>query len=396
MQHLVIRFGSSSEEIQWLAWSSEQKEIIASGELSSLSQLSSLSERVNTQQVIALVPSTDVKLVSVELPAKASRKILHAIPYMLEDDVVGNLEQQFFALGDRVGTQQHVAVVSHQRMQVWLDALNEAGLYCQKMLPDVLALPDIQGEWSATQLHDDLVVRTGPFSGFTAESTWAAELLAMEAKLHEQTIQLNAYSDLNLAAIANVDIKLDASVMPMQLMAENAIAAKFNLLQDRYKLKKKRSGQLGQWRLAAILAGVALLTTFIDKGIEASQLSRKHAELQQQIIAEYKRAFPDARRIVNVRSQMTQKLNELQQAGSGVSMLTMLSQLQTAFAESHIKPQSLRFDQARSELRMQAVADSYEALESFKRLAEGQGFTVEQGAINNRDEQVIGSLAIRS
>ncbi len=45
---------------------------------------------------------------------------------------------------------------------------------------------------------------------------------------------------------------------------------------------------------------------------------------------------------------------------------------------------------------MQAVAEGYESLETFKRLAEQQGFTVEQGAINNRDDQVVGSLAIRS
>ena len=56
----------------------------------------------------------------------------------------------------------------------------------------------------------------------------------------------------------------------------------------------------------------------------------------------------------------------------------------------------MRFDATRGELRMQVVANDFESLEQFKRLAQAQGFVVEQGAINNKDNQVIGSLAVRS
>jgi general secretion pathway protein L len=73
----------------------------------------------------------------------------------------------------------------------------------------------------------------------------------------------------------------------------------------------------------------------------------------------------------------------------------MLSQLSAAFETSNVKPQTLRFDNSRSELRLQAVAQNFDALDKFKRQAEAQGFTVDQGAINQKDDQVIGSLSIR-
>ena len=76
-------------------------------------------------------------------------------------------------------------------------------------------------------------------------------------------------------------------------------------------------------------------------------------------------------------------------------MLAMMNQLSSAFAQTNVKPQSIRFDGERGELRMQAVATNFEALEQFRNQAEQAGFTVEQGAINNRDNQVIGSIAIR-
>ena len=66
------------------------------------------------------------------------------------------------------------------------------------------------------------------------------------------------------------------------------------------------------------------------------------------------------------------------------------------FSQTKVKPQSLRFDSARSEIRMQAVSNGFEALEAFKRQVESAGFEVEQGAINNKDNQMIGNLTIRS
>ena len=44
---------------------------------------------------------------------------------------------------------------------------------------------------------------------------------------------------------------------------------------------------------------------------------------------------------------------------------------------------------------MQAQGRNFESLEQFRRQAETAGFEIEQGAINNRDDMVIGTVAIR-
>ena len=77
-------------------------------------------------------------------------------------------------------------------------------------------------------------------------------------------------------------------------------------------------------------------------------------------------------------------------------MLIMLDQLSPAFAATDVKPQTLRFDASRTEIRIQAEGKSFEALEQFKKTAEQAGFLVEQGAINNRDSGVVGTVSIRS
>ena len=73
----------------------------------------------------------------------------------------------------------------------------------------------------------------------------------------------------------------------------------------------------------------------------------------------------------------------------------MLAQLNNAFASSQVTPQTIRFDANRTEIRMQAEGKDFNALQAFKRGAEAAGFSVEEGAINNRDDKVIGTMAIK-
>ena len=396
-EQLVVRLGSQPlDPVFWLVWSQSEQEIIASGELPDAHQLHTLSERAGHRPITALVPGTDVLLKQVQLPAKASRKALAAIPFMLEDELSADIDQQFFALGDKQDDLQNVAIVEKQKIETWLDWIAEAGLVCDKMLPDILALPVSEGSWSLLQLGSQLMLRQDLWLGLQGETSWFLPAVSHYAKQQEQALLIDNYTDMTLPPLPNVEVRTQKLDMPMQILALGAQGVTFNLLQGEFKQKKQSQGQWQKWRLAAVLATIALLTSLIDKGIELSQLKSQNQQLTQQIHAEFKRAFPETRRIVNVRSQMKQKMQALEQGGSGTSMLAILSQLSDAFASSKVKPQTMRFDSKRSELRLQAVAANFEALEQFKRAAQAQGFEVEQGAINNKDGQVMGSLLIRS
>lgn len=397
MEKLVIRLpGMPDSQINWLVWSADEQEIIASGVLDNLEQISSLPERTGKDEAILIVPGSEITLKTVTLPGKASRKLLSAVPFMLEDELSQDVEKLFFAWHKQTEKAQQVAIVSKAKMQYWLDTLQDAGLHCDKIVPDTLCLPVPEENWHALSLGDEVIIRQAEWQGITGEAHWLSAAIELFAKKQEQKVSIEFSSDPTLHNLANIEITYQAGPLPMQTLAQQAVASSFNLRQEQYKAKKRGKKTTSQWRLAAVLAGVAILTTFVDKGIQATQLSNQNDALKEQIEAEFKRAFPETRRIVNVRSQMKQKMDALDQNSSGVSMLAMMSVLEQAFASSQIKPQTMRFDRSRSEIRMQAVADGYESLETFKRLAEQQGFTVEQGAINNRDDQVVGSLAIRS
>lgn len=402
MEQLVVRLGANPDEsIHWIVWSSQQNEIIASGELPNAAQLSTLADRAGRRPICALVPTSDILLKWVELPAKAGRKALAAIPFILEEEISGDISQQFFAIGPKEGNKQAVAIVNKEKLQSWLTIIEDAGLACDQLIPDVLALP-LAGEnaWSILELGQQLLVRKDDWAGLQGERDWLIQainhLARQYAKKTKQALLLNDYSGIEMADIENLEVSVMPLELPMKVLAQGVQSAKFNLLQGEYKINNKVGGQWKKWRLAAVLAVIALFTTLIDKSVEQNRLNEQLADLKAQVSSEYKRAFPNAGAYRDLKATMTRQMKALEQGGGGASMLIMLSQLRPAFEESNVKPQTMRFDSSRAELRMQAVATNFDALDKFKRQAEAQGFTVEQGSINQKDNQVIGTLSIRS
>lgn len=397
MEQLIVRLGSDdTSPVFWLVWSTSESEVIASGVLPDASQLSSLAERAGQRAIIALVPTSDVLLKWVTLPVRANRKVLNAIPFMLEEEVSEDIGELFFATGPKQGNEQAVAIVRHTQMQTWQQQLKSAGLFCDRVLPDVLAVPAHSEGMSLLCLNDQVLVREDEWKGFQGEADWIVPALAHATKQSETQVNIFNYSDLSLHAVPNAKVEAQTLELPMAVLAQQALASSFNLFQGDYKAKKQARGTWKKWGVAAVLAMLALITTLVDKGLALHTLKTQNASVTQQIDDAVKAGFPNMGAYRDLRRKINSELAKLEQGGGGTSFLIMLSQLEPAFSQSKIKPQTLRYDGGRSEIRMQALANNFEALEQFKRAAEQSGFAVEQGAINNRPEGVMGSLAIRS
>ena len=397
MEQLIVRLGSNDDDvIHWIVCSPTEDDVIASGELPGVAHLSSLKDRAGHRPITALVPTSDVLLKWVTLPSKAGRKALTAIPFMLEDEISGDIDSQFFALGGRKDNQQAVAVVSKARLQAWQTQLADAGLHCERIVPDILAVPEPTSGWAALELGEQLLIRQDQWAGIQGEKNWLVQAINHHAKQLPAPLPLDNFSSLSSQELNNVLLQEQHIDMPMKILASGLQTTQFNLLQGEFKSRKKQGGEFKKWRLAAVLAIVALCTTLIDKVALQQQLSSERALVSSQIKTEFTRAFPNAGAYRDVRATMRAKLAALEQGTGGSSMLVMMDQLANAFAKSQVKPSSVKFDASRRELRMQAMAANFESLELFKRLAEAQGFEVEQGAINNRNDLVYGPLLVRS
>ena len=426
-EKLYIRLGSIAKDaIHWLIFNDDQEGIIASGELPQASALEQLAEKAKNREVITFVPACDISLKSLTVPSKSTKAMRLAVPYMLEDELAQDVEDLFFAYNDiKIADNEKncfVAVVEHAQLEQWQTWLASADIVCKKMIPDVLAMPFTKDSniASAITLGEQILIRQGQWQGITIDSnTWPlisqsfviSEKIEQSQAEQENTAEdqnentsaegfsLNAYSSLPESS-AEFTVNAMPEELPLALLATtycNGQIGKFNLLQGEFKTKEKKSPALKSWFWTAGIATFALLLNIGIKSAELLQLNSQHAQIEQQIISTYKKAFPKTKRVrvSTIRSQMKRKLNELGGGSGESSFLALITQLQPALAlVPEIKPQTLKFDGKRNEIRMQALSSDYQYFDKFKIALEDNALNVSQGAQNNQGEQISGSFSI--
>lgn len=183
--------------------------------------------------------------------------------------------------------------------------------------------------------------------------------------------------------------------LPMQLLARGALGSGCNLLQGAFKPQTELLRHWLPWRKVVLAAAVLLLATLANRGLHLYQLDSQDKALKGEIRQVYTRVFPGEQRIVNVRSQMEQHLALLgQQQENGV--IAWLGALVPVFSEvSGLRPEVVRFDGERGELRLQVTATGFAEVERFRELA-GRQFAVQQGELRSEAGKVEGMLILRS
>ena len=452
---LYIRLGSQAQdEISWLIFNTLEQEIIASGVLTHAEQLSELTEKAQQRIVKVFVPGCDVLLKRLTVPTKSHRAMLSAVPYMLEDELAQDVDELFFAYANITNdNSEHncfVAITQREQMLLWQSWLDAADINTKSMVPDVLAMPYVDEQWSAIALHPErvssqasltgqqptqIIIRQGAWQGYALDSeAWQFTLQnrialaqaadeasdkknaaknttkndAAKAATSDNVLTINAYSalpsldDVNQQSVVNLvnaGEELPLALFAQQSSQKQSQASTFNLLQGEFKVKERRSPHINNWLWAAGFAVCALLLNVGYKSAQLFQLSAQQADIEAQIIKQYQQAFPGAKRvrIGTIKSQLSRELSSLGGATEQVGFLSMLAQVQPAFAKvPSLKPESLKFDGKRQELRLQAIADDYQHFEQFKNALALANVEVKQGAQNNQGEQVTGSFSIVS
>ncbi|MGI2049069.1 type II secretion system protein GspL [Shewanella oncorhynchi] len=392
-ERLFIRLGRTAEQAcSWLVWSEQEQEIIASGELANAQGLSTLTERAGNRPVDVLVPAAAMTLTSVHLPEKGQRQALKALPFMLEEALADDVDAMHFTVGPRDGDALSVVAVAHEQMQTWLSCLTEAGLKVKRIVPDCLALPLQECQWAAMNFGNELLLRTGLASGQSLPLPWLP--IALEQLRPAQgEVSVASYTEMQLEG---VELKPQSLELPMLVLARGILHAPVNLLSGVYTPKREYSKQLMMWKSAAIVIAIACVLALVNKGLTIHQVNGQIADLKAQSESIYQQVIPGNSRIVNLRSQMESQLRALQGQGSGAEFFAMLDGLQDAFKQvPELKPNSLRFESARNEIRMQVSAKNYAQIEKFKEIV-GRRFQLDGGTMNSGEEQVTSTLTLRS
>ena len=339
-------------------------------------EVSRLAQRENT---VLLIPTRDVLLIRASLVTANSRQLKQALPYALEENLIGDPVEQHFVWQPVKDVPNHydVAVISRATLKRWLAVLKKHKIRARSLLPDVFALPLSARDPAVPVIvrHDgQLLVRTGELSGFSAVADAAPLLIdSLFTETAEERL-VSLYSDQQDGWQEGLSV-ID-SPQPDVLQAESIrLGMGLNLLngyQDVSMSSFNRNWK--RWRVAAV---IALLTLGILAGIEAVQTLRLKERLameERENLSLFKQVFPEIKNIDvrSMRSRVQSEIRLLEQAvgqddGARPSPLPYMStvakrfQAQKQFTITEIRSRNgqlvIRFDSPSVELLEKLTQD---------------------------------------
>lgn len=322
------------------------------------------------RRLVVLVPSAEVRLTSVRLPARQLAKVLQAAPFALEDQLADDIETLHFALGARQADGSWpVAVVSRARMSQWLGYFSERGLRPDALIPDVLALP-VPDDAHVSLLIDgsEVIVRSSLSDGFVCQRDdleLCLDMLDPERRRVLRTV-IPRDEGFDPSTLAWPQEPLHGFAHPFEaLLQALATTPHVDLLQGEYSPQQDWLRLWRPWRLAAALATAAFVLAATVHGIGAARLGSELAALRAHNQERFQQIFPTETRIVDLEAQLEQQYARLEGGASGASLLSLTEVLAGALAEvPGLTVQTVQFrDMA---LYVGFSADNLQTLEQLK------------------------------
>lgn len=336
-------------------------------------------------RIVALAPGEAVLLTEATVPTRNPAKLRRALPYALEDGLVGDVTEQHVAAGPP-GPEGRVAaaVVARQRLDGWLARLAEAGLEPDAMVPEPLALP-LDGD-GATVLFEDgrAVARIGARDGFACETSLLGALETLPG-----TRAYRAPGADEPPAEYRPTRSLDEPVL--QWLAGGAGERPLDLLQGEYRPRRRGRAARRLWVAAAALV---LAWGVLELGLLAAdylRLKQANERLDARVESVFRDSFPD-QPVRDPVAQMRQQLGLMTDSGRGA--LDMLRGVAPVLDRAvNVRLESLEYRENR--LTLDVRADNIGALDALRNALAASGpYSVELASATATENGVDGRLAV--
>ncbi len=368
---LYIRLESASEQVSWcLRQAQTGYGHVQSGTLEEALLLA------RERRLVVLLPSADITLTSVELPAQLQNaptsRLLQAVPYLLEDRLAEDVETLHFAIGRRTGNQLTVVIAARERMESWLKRFRDHGVTPAVLVPDLLCLPrvhDTAPVWSVLLEGGQALVRSDACAGFCCETDMLADFLLLAQPPAGLRLQIYPVEHAELPTLVQ-PVQTAASVSHglEYLVRGHDDAQSVNLLQGAHAATPDYLHWFQPWRMTAALLAAWLVLGTLLMGVEYLRLRHELRGLEQTAETAFRGAFPQVTRIVDLRAQAQQQLAVLKRAGGSAGFLPLLQASSQVLARiSGIQLQEIQYRDGM--LHLALLAGDTQALDSLQ-----QGF----------------------
>lgn len=356
-------------------------------------------------RTLILVPSEDVFLGLIDLPARGEREARQAAPFMIEEALASSLASTEIVPGARTEDgRRWVMAADRDRVAHWAERIGEAIVRPAWVMPDCIAAAERDVALTLFDRGDSILWLYGAGTRKPGEAAGGA----MDPKLFGPvigplvegtgggTVAVSASLGLageNFRQVPRGDLDLKASALPAEF-----IAALPPLLGERLKATVDWHSLLGPIRRPVMLAA-GLLVAFCALMAGEGVYYRLQAErFDAASIAEFRAAVPDVtRRIIPAEAE---RLLAARLSGLGGGEASSYLQLMAALGEltsgnERVRIDHVRFDQARSELSVSAIYTDFADFDALNTRAGTLGIVLEDGGARESGQAIQGEFTVR-
>ncbi len=382
-----------------------------------LSELAAALPEDSHFKTIFLVQGESVLLTGVSIPARQTRQLYRALPFVVEEQVAEDIEKLHLAVGPKLDNGEiMVAAVQHDLMLGWINLLSEVGLQADYIMPDSLLLPVQKDGLNIFIDGDRALIALAAHQAMNVDrenlSLVLDILLTENEDLNKISFMLDAENlDQHGMELSTIEAELeehdqlaieivDITDTSFEYLSRLAVLSKkdLNLLQGQYKVQTHQGGAWQQWRPVAIAAAVclALQVTFdIGKGY---YFDREAQQMQQKSHALYRELFGEGKKIVNLRHQVKSHLKGAAGTGEDSGFLNLLgdaaTQLKAMKKGQSVEIHQMRYDKKKQELMFELRAKSIDHIETYKELLTKAGMNVKILSANEQNDGIRGRMQI--
>lgn len=362
----------------------------------------------------------------VNIPSRQMRHIAQALPYMIEDQLAQDVSQFHLIHSERrENGSLSVLALPRYLIEGTQRLFSEHQLPLDAILPDMLCLPHTPGEWTLLVDGKRLLIRQNEMSGISIEIDAVPVVLASileHWQPHPSVLRI-----LLCREQLNDNVKHWVQTRVSTILADSTIVVEYNdiasglfvvlcdrlhsfvsrkhpgnFLQGAYATKGRRKPSAYNWKPLAALAATFVIAYTGFLYTQSWKFQSEYKRLEAEATTLYKRLFPADRRIVNLRRQMEQHIQDYQKSQGGASFLALLTvtgqqiQQMNRVSQNAITPQRASYDENQGDLRLDLLAKDFAQLEGLKTRLESSELVVETASAAQDAAGVKARLRIRS
>ena len=373
---------------QKISFYDESLNILFSSETSS-DEESSIFKVNSNKEDIAIIASNDFSFYKFDLPTTSQRNLRKVIPFMLSEEILGEVEDYFWIQGSQ---SEIVGIIEHQKIQEIKDKLDSK---VSKLIP-------IQALSSSIE---NLLVILGDKAFISLQDNWywfadkksILNTLALTLRKYEIK-KLNVWSTEKKLDLPNLDIDTEEKYFSSTKDLLNEFSQILDI-KNSLNFFSKEYEQKIDWRsifLRYKFYGYSSLAFFgiflLSAIVQFSYLNVSNNLLKNKIIDTFKEKFPSETLESDLISQVNGLINQGQIDYSALNAVSIVSD--AVSNSENIVLVSISYERSRFIIEVQT--NSYDQLQEYVDLVNSMGLSVNLGASRRVNNFIQGEISINA